>query len=267
MAMYSWCSALVLTVFLKSVFCATSDYIRPGLPKLDVTFDGGKKVALGNELTPSASSKKPILNWNASPSGLYTVIMIDVDAPSRKDPFLSDYLHWMVVNIPGSHLKNGDELAPYMGPRPPPGSGPHRYYILLYKQQSPVSSKKMSSRAHKTTRIESFSFDTSKFASQNGLGAPVAGNYFKDEQRLVVVQKLTYLTPLSSRSEIAKDRKVAHSILGMRMASEIAERGLLVEISCEEIDIVDFPHCILDLFMRQLKVYWLKMVKFRLQLR
>ncbi|EYB81968.1 hypothetical protein Y032_0370g110 [Ancylostoma ceylanicum] len=210
MAMYSWCSALVLTVFLKSVFCATSDYIRPGLPKLDVTFDGGKKVhlacqstlasnlrpcqimeytitssvycgycglhfiqdyvALGNELTPSASSKKPILNWNASPSGLYTVIMIDVDAPSRKDPFLSDYLHWMVVNIPGSHLKNGDELAPYMGPRPPPGSGPHRYYILLYKQQSPVSSKKMSSRAH---------FDTSKFASQNGLGAPVAGNYFK----------------------------------------------------------------------------------------
>ncbi|KIH67634.1 phosphatidylethanolamine-binding protein [Ancylostoma duodenale] len=95
---------------------------------------------------------------------------IDADAPSRKDPFLRDYLHWLVVNIPGSHVRNGDELAPYMGPRPPPGSGPHRYYILLYKQRRPISSKKMRSRAN---------FETHKFASRNDLGAPVAGNYFK----------------------------------------------------------------------------------------
>ncbi|RCN46176.1 phosphatidylethanolamine-binding protein [Ancylostoma caninum] len=135
-----------------------------------VECSGFVQASLGNQLTPAATSKEPKLNWNASPGELYTVIMIDIDAPSRKDPFLRDYLHWFVVNIPGSHLRNGDELAPYMRPRPPPGSGPHRYYILLYKQPRAISSKKMRSRAN---------FETLKFASQNHLGAPVAGNYFK----------------------------------------------------------------------------------------
>ncbi|VDM81892.1 unnamed protein product [Strongylus vulgaris] len=93
----------------------------------------------------------------------------DPDAPSRKKPMLRDYLHWVVVDVPGSHLKYGKELVSYMGPHPPSGTGLHRYYFLVYKQSKPVS-------LEKTARA---SFDTHRFVDENELGKPIAGNYFQ----------------------------------------------------------------------------------------
>ncbi|VDK57618.1 unnamed protein product [Cylicostephanus goldi] len=95
--------------------------------------------------------------------------MSDPDAPSRKRPSLRDYLHWVVIDVPGSHVKQGKELVSYMGPAPPSGTGLHRYYFLVYKQTKSVSLEK-SARAN---------FDTHKFVKENGLGNPVAGNYFQ----------------------------------------------------------------------------------------
>uniref|UniRef100_A0A183FVM5 Phosphatidylethanolamine-binding protein n=1 Tax=Heligmosomoides polygyrus TaxID=6339 RepID=A0A183FVM5_HELPZ len=140
------------------------------LSELQVTFQGYQKASLGNELSPSAALSEPTLGWKADSNTLYTVIMVDPDAPSRKNPFLSDYLHWLVVNVRGNSVKNGDELASYRGPAPPPGSGAHRYYLLLYKQRRPITMRKMKSRAN---------FNTLKYARDNGLDGPVAGNYFK----------------------------------------------------------------------------------------
>ncbi|KHJ89384.1 phosphatidylethanolamine-binding protein [Oesophagostomum dentatum] len=90
------------------------------------------------------------------------------DAPSRKNPVARDFLHWLVVNIPGSHVRYGEEIVSYMGPKPPAGSGPHRYFILVYKQPRTIS-------VGKTSRAR---FETHKFISKNELGKPIAGNYF-----------------------------------------------------------------------------------------
>ena len=46
------------------------------------------------------------------------------------------YLHWMVINVPGAKVDQGQTVTSYKGPAPKPGSGVHRYVILAYEQKS-----------------------------------------------------------------------------------------------------------------------------------
>lgn len=60
---------------------------------------------------------------------------MDPDAPSKEDPKWGPYRHWVLTNIPESgDFKAASELAPYIGPGPPPKTGDHRYIFLLFKQ-------------------------------------------------------------------------------------------------------------------------------------
>ncbi|XGW29472.1 hypothetical protein V3C99_008917 [Haemonchus contortus] len=165
-----WFLTLSLVLLSQRVFCTIEGIIRSGFPELHVTYDGSHKASFGNDISPSTASSKPSLSWNAEPEALYTVIMVDLDAPSKKDPSLSEFLHWLVVNIHGQSINSGHELASYRGPRPPVGSGPHRYYFLVFKQKNPIPKKDVESRPR---------FDALAFARQNGMGDPIAGNFFK----------------------------------------------------------------------------------------
>ena len=40
----------------------------------------------------------------------------------------------MVSNIPENDMRQGEILAPYVGPAPPYNSGTHRYLFYLFKQ-------------------------------------------------------------------------------------------------------------------------------------
>ena len=46
------------------------------------------------------------------------------------------YLHWMVINIPGAKVDQGQTITSYKAPAPEPGSGIHRYVIVAYEQKS-----------------------------------------------------------------------------------------------------------------------------------
>ena len=46
------------------------------------------------------------------------------------------YLHWMVINIPGAKVDQGQTITSYKGPAPKAGSGIHRYVIVAYEQKS-----------------------------------------------------------------------------------------------------------------------------------
>lgn len=68
------------------------------------------------------------IGWpGASDNELYTIIMLDPDAPNRRKPRPGAGLHWLIVNVPGTHVDQGDTLATYFGAGPPENSGPHRY--------------------------------------------------------------------------------------------------------------------------------------------
>lgn len=59
----------------------------------------------------------------------------DPDAPSRANPSEREWLHWAVVNIPGSNVTAGNTIAEYVGSGPPKDSGLHRYVFLVFRQE------------------------------------------------------------------------------------------------------------------------------------
>ncbi|CAG8724029.1 17124_t:CDS:2, partial [Dentiscutata heterogama] len=77
------------------------------------------------------TNKAPIVNLALGVSGddksRFTLMMVDPDAPSRKDPVKGEWRHWIVGNIPSNgNLSEATHLDSYMGPEPPSGSGDHR---------------------------------------------------------------------------------------------------------------------------------------------
>merc|ERR1712029_842656 len=96
----------------------------------------------GNTLTVSKAQSQPRVSFeDADSKKLYTLAMVDPDAPSRADPKAAEWLHWLVVNIPGDKLEDGEDighgkvLMQHNGPAPPKGTGPHRYVFLCTSSQ------------------------------------------------------------------------------------------------------------------------------------
>ncbi|CAG9855298.1 unnamed protein product [Phyllotreta striolata] len=145
---------------------------------LKVIYPSGASVELGNELTPTQVKDEPItVNWTADPNTFYTVAMVDPDAPSREDPKLREVLHWLVGNVKGGDVENGEVIAGYRGSGPPQGTGLHRYVFLVYQQNGKIDfkEKKIDSRS----REGRLNFSIRKFAVNYSLGQPVAGNYYQ----------------------------------------------------------------------------------------
>lgn len=65
----------------------------------------------------------PNVHWDADPNEYYTLIMTDPDAPSRESPKFREWHHWLVVNIPGNNIGQGEEKTGYFGAAPPANTG------------------------------------------------------------------------------------------------------------------------------------------------
>lgn len=110
-------------------------------PKTKVKYSSNNvTVHLGDELTPTQVKDTPShLIWPIESDCLYTLILTDPDAPSRKQPTRREWRHWAVVNIPGNDVPAGDTVAEYVGAGPPQGTGQHRYVFLVYKQSKRIA--------------------------------------------------------------------------------------------------------------------------------
>lgn len=117
-----------------------SPQIIPIAPKkvLSVSYPNDVNVNLGAELTPTQVKDIPIVSWEAEKGAMYTLMMIDPDAPSRQKPTVREYRHWMVINIPENMIDDGLTVTEYVGSGAPEGTGLHRYTFLVYKQSSPI---------------------------------------------------------------------------------------------------------------------------------
>jgi phosphatidylethanolamine-binding protein (PEBP) family uncharacterized protein len=99
----------------------------------------GDGVAVdGGELTPKATEAAPSVQFNGEEGVFYTVVFTDPDAPSREMPAFREFIHWMVVDIPGASgsAADGTTVAGYVGPAPPARSGMHRYAMFLLRQSA-----------------------------------------------------------------------------------------------------------------------------------
>ncbi|KAF5276842.1 hypothetical protein FQA39_LY06394 [Lamprigera yunnana] len=135
----------------------------------------GQLVNLGNLLKPSEVQDVPTVVYPVL-GEYFTLMLVDPDAPSRKDPLERSFVHWLVVNIHRLNIDDGDLLAEFIGSAPPPNSGLHRYTFLVYKQ--PRKLQFSEAKLSVTNFEERKFFSVQNFVSKYNLGNPVAGNFY-----------------------------------------------------------------------------------------
>ena len=91
-------------------------------------------------LTPTQIKNLPTSNaLDGLDSGkLYTLVLTDLDAPSRQDPKNREWHHFLAVNMKGNDISSGTVLSDYVGSGPPKGTGLHCYIWLVYEQEKPL---------------------------------------------------------------------------------------------------------------------------------
>ncbi|KAJ4846892.1 hypothetical protein Tsubulata_045744 [Turnera subulata] len=135
---------------------------------------GSKHVTNGCDIKPSVAVNPPKITISGHSDELYTLIMTDPDAPSPSEPTMREWIHWLVVDIPGGTNPSlrGKEILSYVGPRPPVGI--HRYVFVLFQQKMPVGPiEQPDLRANFNTRL---------FAAHFNMGLPVATVYFNAQK-------------------------------------------------------------------------------------
>ncbi|XP_029127943.1 protein HEADING DATE 3A isoform X2 [Cajanus cajan] len=76
-----------------------------------VVYNNNKDVMNSAELKPSQIINPPRVEVGGNDlRTLYTLVMVDPDAPSPSDPNMREYLHWLVTNIPATTGATFDNL-------------------------------------------------------------------------------------------------------------------------------------------------------------
>ena len=103
------------------------------------------------------TAHEPYPVWTPpTPPTLYSIMCWDPDASAKS------FLHWLVVNCKGSDNSDGKVLAKWSPPSPPPGTGEHRYIIMLFEQTKPIDISEITERGN---------FNPNTFATANGMKA------------------------------------------------------------------------------------------------
>jgi phosphatidylethanolamine-binding protein (PEBP) family uncharacterized protein len=136
-----------------------------------------KDVDVGMIVPKEQAAACPTVQFHVEPNELYTLAMVDPDAPSRQDPRMREWRHWLVCNMKDCNPKNGTVLTEWAGPTPPAGTGPHRYVFLLFKQHGKTINVTESDKRELLSGSRG-KFRLQKWAQTHGLQDPIAMNYF-----------------------------------------------------------------------------------------
>ena len=136
------------------------------------SFEDSSSIPAKYAMSGGDAGVSPQLSWENAPAGTQSFVIACVDI----HPIASDWIHWMVINIPASvnslpekaslqqmpkgavELKNSFKTLGYGGPNPPRGSGIHDYIFTVYA---------LNIKELKTTK---------SFLSQKELLALISGN-------------------------------------------------------------------------------------------
>ena len=115
-------------------------------------------IAFNNQLLPNDKKislrdfDKIKITWDKEYGQYYTLMMYDIDTPSKANPVNSPFMHYLIVN-------SDKIIISMMPPSPPPMSGPHRYYIELYGQKDIIE----------TGQTQRVNFQVAQFVAKNNL--------------------------------------------------------------------------------------------------
>uniref|UniRef100_A0A8C5KAD4 Large ribosomal subunit protein mL38 n=1 Tax=Jaculus jaculus TaxID=51337 RepID=A0A8C5KAD4_JACJA len=91
----------------------------------------------GNEVTPTEAAQAPEVTYEADKGTMWTLLLTNLDGHLLEPD--AEYVHWLITNIPGNRVSEGQETCPYLPPFPAHGSGFHRFAFLLFKQDKPIN--------------------------------------------------------------------------------------------------------------------------------
>lgn len=132
---------------------------------------GKTTVRDGQWISVPTANQNLMISYPMSPQRKYAIIFYDLSAPYPSDPHNSPYLHYLVINVPGNNIADGDVLMDYLPPDPPRDSDAHTYYLEVYEQ-------KASKRPYRHTKRDNFDLDN--FKETYGISAgPVASFNFR----------------------------------------------------------------------------------------
>nr|ADP89905.1 flowering locus T [Iris fulva] len=136
---------------------------------LRIIYNNNKEVTNGSELKPSMVAHEPRAKIRGRDMRtLYTLVMVDPDAPSPSNPTKREYLHWLVTDIPETaNTSHINEIVSYESPQPT--AGIHRFVFVLFKQTVRQTIYAPGWRQN---------FNCRDFAQLYNLGPPVAAVYF-----------------------------------------------------------------------------------------
>ncbi|XP_054752563.2 protein D3-like [Lytechinus pictus] len=140
--------------------------------RAEVVYPSGVSCDFGNELTPTQVKDMPHITFPSEEGALYTVIMTDWDASEM----VREVHHFMMVDVSNGDSKNGTVHSEYIGSGAPEGTGLHRYCFLIYKQPPGF---KPAEPYRARNRERRYKFCLKRYAAENDLGDPVAGNFFQ----------------------------------------------------------------------------------------
>ncbi|CAJ2502357.1 Uu.00g097510.m01.CDS01 [Anthostomella pinea] len=146
---------------------------------------GGKNIEPGQYIPKAEAQTAPEISL-PNAGGEYIVVSLDMDAPFPSFNLLGPIHHWtqpgFTPTTPGeAALSSGNTpfIANYIGPAPPPGSGPHRYVFFLYQQPEAFDGKAYAPPNGQTVpNMKRMRYDLDDFEQKAKLGPIVACNYF-----------------------------------------------------------------------------------------
>lgn len=148
---------------------------RPPKYMAEVKLSDGTYLEPGSEIMPSQLEKEPTVKWNYKKNTYYFLCMLDPDVPSRQNPALRHWQHWLVGNIPECNIQEGLIYTKYTKPFPAENTGLHRYIFLIYKQPEFIRFPFQILTSGSKQRRGNFSII--EVARKYKLVGPVAGNF------------------------------------------------------------------------------------------
>ncbi|KAL4768428.1 phosphatidylethanolamine-binding protein [Aspergillus nidulans var. acristatus] len=137
-------------------------------------FFGEKAVSLGNLFRVSEVKSAPTVSFvkeeQAPESQLYTLFLVDPDAPTPEDPKFAYWRHWVVSGLTASQGINAESaktLTEYLGPGPKDDSRPHRYLFLLFREPEGLALSKEDVGGEEF--VQRRSFQAAEWVQKHGL--------------------------------------------------------------------------------------------------
>jgi phosphatidylethanolamine-binding protein (PEBP) family uncharacterized protein len=124
-----------------------------------------KQIERGDYVDMDEARLAPLISIEGS--GLFTWMLIDIDAPDPQDPTHAPFLHYIVSDLEETHLENMQVVVPYYPVSPPVGQ--HRYVAFLFHQQGQHTSTTDQSEQDTRLSEQRAKFDVAAYAKDHDL--------------------------------------------------------------------------------------------------